>query len=98
MTNHECIRNQPWDIVCRVVKQDGHCAIGHKVGDQVRFTGDEVQGRLCISAMYSMLPKVYAMMYNARFPWLKDQFTAHHVCPDGFNPVMFELVRKEPED
>ncbi|MHA2021326.1 MAG: TIGR04076 family protein [Candidatus Thorarchaeota archaeon] len=50
-----------------------------------------------MSAMYSMIPKVYAMMYNARFPWLKDQCVATHACPDGFNPVMFELIRKEPE-
>ncbi|MCK4484040.1 MAG: TIGR04076 family protein, partial [Candidatus Thorarchaeota archaeon] len=52
------------------------------------------RGKICISALYSMIPKVYAMMHNARFPWLKDQCVATHTCPDGWNPVMFELVRK----
>ena len=33
------------------------------------------------------------MMYNARFPWLKDQCVSTHACPDGFNPVMFEVIR-----
>ena len=64
-----------------------------KVGDEVLFTGDEVKGKICISAMYSMMPKIYAMMYNARFPWLDDQCKSTHACPDGFNPLMYELHR-----
>jgi uncharacterized repeat protein (TIGR04076 family) len=87
MTEADCIRNEPWQITCRVIKQQGTCAAGHKVGDEAR-------GKICISALYSMIPKVYAMMHNARFPWLKDQCVATHTCPDGWNPVMFELVRK----
>ncbi len=35
-TIHECIRTQPWDIICRVIKQEGHCAVGHEVGDEVK--------------------------------------------------------------
>ncbi len=97
MSESKCIRDESWNITVRVVKQEGNCAAGHKVGDEVLFTDEEVKGKLCISAMYSMIPKVYAMMYNARFPWLKDQCVANHACPDGFNPVMFELVRTEPE-
>jgi len=93
MAETDCIRNEPWQILCRVIKQEGTCAAGHKVGDEVLFTGDEVKGKLCISALYSMLPKVYAMMHNARFPWLRDQCVATHACPDGWNPVMFELIR-----
>jgi uncharacterized repeat protein (TIGR04076 family) len=93
MTDSECIRDEPWDILCRVIKQEGSCAAGHKVGDEVLFTGEEVKGKICISAMYSMLPKIYAMMYNAKLPWLKDQCVATHACPDGFNPLWYELHR-----
>lgn len=93
MSDSECVQEKPWQILCRVIEQEETCAASHKVGDEVLFTGDEVKGRICISAMYSMLPKVYAMMYNARFPWLKDQCVATHACPDGFNPVMYELRR-----
>ncbi len=95
MTDKDCIRDAPWSIRCRVKSVKGVCGAGHKVGDEILFTGDEVRGKLCISAMYSMLPKVYAMMYNARFPWLKDQCVATHACPDGTNPVIFELIREE---
>lgn len=95
MSDRSCIRDEPWDIICRVIKQEGTCGAGHKVGDEILFSDNEIKGRICMSALYSMLPKVYAMMYNARFPWLKDQCVSTHACPDGFNPVMFELRRKE---
>jgi len=65
MTDDKCIRDEPWHILCRVVKQEGNCAAGHKVGY-------EVKGKICISAMYSMLPKTSAMLHNAKFPWLDD--------------------------
>ncbi len=97
MTDDNCVRDDPWTIHCRVIKQEGVCAAGHKVGDEIVFTDDEVKGKLCISALYSMLPKVYAMMYNAKFPWLKNQCVATHACPDGFNPVIFELERRPKE-
>jgi len=71
--------------------------MGHKIGDEILITENEVQGKICISALYSMLPKVYAMMYNGRFSWLKNQCVATHACPDGYNPVMFELVRTPKE-
>ncbi len=93
MSNPDCIRDAPWQILCRVIKQEGTCHEGHKIGDEVLFTGNEVKGKICISALYSMLPKVYAMRYNARFPWLSNQCVAPHTCPDGKNPVTFELVR-----
>jgi uncharacterized repeat protein (TIGR04076 family) len=96
MSDSDCIQDDPWQIICRVIKQEGTCHAGHKVGDEVLFTGDEIKGKLCISALYSMLPKVYAMRYNARFPWLSDQCVATHACPDGKNPVIFELVRVQP--
>ncbi|MFW9849502.1 MAG: TIGR04076 family protein [Candidatus Thorarchaeota archaeon] len=96
--NSSCIRDEPWQIKCRVVKQEGTCAAGHKVGDEILFTGDEVKGKICMSAMYSMIPKIYAMMYNARLPWLGEkQCVATHACPDGFNPVIFEVIRVDPE-
>jgi len=93
MTDETCIRDEPWHILCRVVKQEGNCAAGFKIGDEVLFTSDEVKGKICFSAMYSMIPKIYAMMYNARLPWLDDQCVATHACPDALNPLVYELRR-----
>ena len=93
MTESDCIRDAPWQIRVRVKSQEGHCGAGHSVGDEILFTGTEVKGKICLSALYSMLPKVYAMRYNARFPWVENHCKASHACPDGFNPVIFELER-----
>ncbi len=80
-------------IVARVLKQTGHCAAGHQVGDEVVFDGETVDGKICISALYSFLPKVYAMRYGAKFPWVDDPDVSTHACPDAWNPVVFEIRR-----
>lgn len=79
-------------ITAKVISVKGECGI-HKTGDSCTFTTTGVEGRICIHAMYSMLPKVFAMMYDARFPWLEDPDTATHACPDAANPVVFEIKR-----
>lgn len=84
---------QGYKIVARVIRKEGHCQAGHEVGDQVVFDGETVQGKICISALYSLLPKVFAMRYGARFPWLDDPDVATHACPDAWNPVVFEILR-----
>jgi uncharacterized repeat protein (TIGR04076 family) len=80
-------------IVAKVIRQEGQCAAGHKVGDEVVFDGETVQGKICMSALYSMMPKVFAMRYGAHFPWLEDPDVATHACPDAWNPVVFEVRR-----
>jgi uncharacterized repeat protein (TIGR04076 family) len=86
-------RNQKFTIAAKVIRQEGHCEFSHKVGDEVIFDGETVQGRVCISALYSFLPKVFAMHYGATFPWLDDPDVATHACPDAWNPVVFEIRR-----
>jgi len=82
-----------YKVIATVQSVKGHCGFGHQVGDQVVFDGETVQGRVCLSALYSFLPKVFAMRYGADFPWLEDKDVATHACPDAFNPVVFELKR-----
>ncbi len=96
MTDSKCIRNEPWNILCRVIKQEGQCALGHKVGDEILFTPDGVKGKVCVSLLYSVMPKVFAMMHNSYFPWLgQNQCKATHACPDAFNPLVVELERTD---
>lgn len=80
-------------VVVNVKSQKGSCAIGHRVGDIVKMTESGIEGKICIHALYSMLPAVFAMMFEARFPWLKDPDTKTHACPDAVNPVIFEITR-----
>ena len=87
--------SEPYRIVVKVLSVDRTCGFGHKVGDQIVFDGETIDGRVCLSALYSFLPKVFAMRYGADFPWLdadhKD--VATHACPDAWNPVVFEIRR-----
>ena len=81
-------------IEVKVISQTGTCEFGHRVGDTVVFDGQTIRGRVCYSALYSFLPKVFAMRYGADFPWLKTNTdVSTHACPDAYNPVVFEVRR-----
>jgi len=80
-------------VTAKVISQKGTCALGHKVGDSVKFTESAVEGNICIHALYCILPKIFAMMYEAQFPWLDNPDVATHACPDAYNPVVFEISR-----
>jgi uncharacterized repeat protein (TIGR04076 family) len=80
-------------IEVKVASIKGTCGAGHKVGDIARVTEQGVEGKICIHALYSMLPAVFAMMFGARFPWLSDPDKKTHACPDAANPVVFEITR-----
>jgi uncharacterized repeat protein (TIGR04076 family) len=80
-------------IEVKVASIKGTCGAGYKVGDIARVTEHGVDGKICIHALYSMLPAVFALMYGARFPWLSDPDKKTHACPDAANPVVFEITR-----
>ena len=82
-------------VTARVISQKGSCGMGHKVGDEIIFTEDGVQGKICIHALYSFLPKVFAMMFDSQFPWLNDPDISTSACPDAYNPVIFEISREK---
>ena len=82
-------------VTAKVISQKGSCGIGHQVGDEIIFTEDGVQGKICIHALYSFLPKVFAMMFDSQFPWLNDPDISTSACPDAYNPVVFEISRKK---
>lgn len=80
------------EVKVRSVK--GTCGMGHQPGDVVRITDHGVDGKICIHALYSMLPAVFAMLYEARFPWLTENPDRKtHACPDAANPVVFDINR-----
>jgi len=82
-------------VTAKVISQKGSCGIGHKVGDEITFTEDGVEGKICIHALYSFIPKVFAMMFDSQFPWLNDPDVSTSACPDAYNPVIFEISRKK---
>ncbi len=50
-----------------------------------------MENKICIHALYSMMSSVFAMMFDAQFPWLEDPEVKTHACPDAANPVVFEI-------
>lgn len=80
-------------IILKVIAQSGHCELAHQVGDEIICTENGIEGRICIHALYSILPKVFAVMYDAQFPWMADPDVSTHACPDAENPVVFEVRR-----
>ena len=82
-------------VKLKVISQEGFCNLHHKVGDEVIISESGIEGKICLHALYSLLPKAFAIMYGAEFPWVKDGENPRHVCPDSKNPVVFELERVE---
>jgi len=87
----------PHIVTVKVMSQEGTCGLGHKVGDTISFSENGVNGPICIHALYAILPKIFAMMYDARFPWLEDPDVSTSACPDAANPVVFEISRKKAD-
>ena len=85
-------------ILVRVISMEGTCAAGHEAGDEVTFDWDtnEIEGRICLHALYSIMPKVYALAHGADIAFAvadDGSRVARHACPDGYNPVVFELEK-----
>ena len=80
-------------VIAKVISQKGTCNACHKIGDLAEFTEKGVEGEICIHALYSMMPGVFAMMFDSKFPWLKNPDVKTHACPDAYNPVVFEITR-----
>jgi uncharacterized repeat protein (TIGR04076 family) len=82
-------------VKLKVVSQKGICHLNHKIGDKIIVSENGIKGDICIHALYSIFPKAFAIMYGASFPWLKNNENPRHACPDGENPVIFELEKIE---
>lgn len=83
-----------YNIVVTVKSQCGKCIAGHKVGDKIYIGDKSIKGDICLSALTSIMPKVYAMYYDCQYPWLGNNTNiATHPCPDEDNPVIFEIER-----
>jgi uncharacterized repeat protein (TIGR04076 family) len=80
-------------VIVTVKSQRGKCNFGHKVGDTITFDGKTIKGNICYSALMVLLPKIYAMRYEAQFPWAQDKDAIQNACPDAENPVVFEIRR-----
>lgn len=78
------------DVIAKVISQKGHCEVGHKVGDKF-ILGETTPPGMCPFAYCAILPFTAVLQFGGSFPWEKYPDTGHAACPDGDNPVVFEL-------
>jgi len=82
-----------YTLTVTVKKIKGKCDVGHKVGDKIVFDGLRVRGKMCFSALATLMPTIYAFAWGAEFPWNKNRDTTTIPCPDDINQVVFEIKR-----
>ncbi len=87
-------QGESYEVVAKVVSQEGHCAAGHKVGDEF-VIGDMTPPGMCCWAFYVLFPFVSVLQLGGGFPWEPSQHKTTIACPDPANPVVFELRRVE---
>ena len=83
---------EQYKVRVKVVSQKGTCDAGHKVGDHW-IVDKKTPAGICLSAFNSLFPSLRVLMYGGSFPWESDPDVARAACPDGANPVVFELRR-----
>ncbi len=79
-------------VTAKVIKQEGTCEAGHKVGDEFAV-GEMTPAGVCSSAYCAVFPSALALQSGGSFPWEKDADKAIVACPDPENPVWIELRR-----
>jgi len=80
-------------LTAKVISQKGVCSAGHKVGDEFVVSDLTCKG-MCAWAFYSLFPFASVLMYGGKFPWEGDPNKCTVACPDGANPVVFQLTRE----
>ena len=82
-----------YDVAIKVISQKGHCAAGHKVGDEWVISSSLTPAGICLSGLYALFPQLRVLTFGGVFPWGDHPDVATAACPDAANPVVFELRR-----
>lgn len=86
---------QPKDLVIEVVKSDGKCTYGYKVGDKFEIKGLKCPKDFCGAAFHTAFPALFALNFGARFFFMDDPDGIDTVtCPDG-GKIVFKVRRKK---
>lgn len=56
----------------KVISQKGKYSSNRKIRDEIIITEKRVERKICIHTLYSILLKLFAMMYDAKFSWVSD--------------------------
>lgn len=84
--------SERYDVIATVKSVTGECALEHHVGQKFRL-GAKTPAGMCPSAYHAIFPSVRVLQFGGAFPWSTDPDCTEIACPDGENPVVFELRR-----
>jgi 2-dehydropantoate 2-reductase len=86
---------QPKDMVLEVVKSEGKCSYGYKLGDRFEIKGLKCPQGFCGAAFHTAFPAIFALNFGARFFFMDDPEGIDTVtCPDG-GKIVFRVSRKK---
>jgi len=83
---------ESYEVIARVISQEGTCDANHKVGDEFTI-GEKSPPNMCSWAFYTLFPFASVLRFGGSFPWEDDRDKTMVACPDSANPVVFELKR-----
>ena len=86
-----------YDVLEKVISQQGICAAGHKVGDEW-VLGRKTPEGICDAAFNSLIPFKLVLALGGSIPRAADPDVFTVSCPDAQNPVVFELRRLRKPD
>lgn len=74
--------NKNRKIIAEVVKMDGICNAGHKIGDTFELSCHKTGG-LCGFFYHDLFPRISVIQYGGRYPWWSEkQSVFEYVCQD----------------
>jgi uncharacterized repeat protein (TIGR04076 family) len=82
-----------FDLKITVKSQRGECAFKYKEGDVFWVRGGASPEGLCMTALAALMPAISVLSVGGSFPWEPDPDSTCRACPDGDNPVVFEVRR-----
>jgi len=94
------------DLIIEVVKVEGSCAAGYKVGDKIYISGANVDlqksTKVCYWALSSIMPLIFSMQSGiepSEFGFSDEKGVAYIACSDIGKPytrggrVIFKVIR-----
>lgn len=85
----------PKKMVVEVVKSEGKCIYGYKVGDKFETTGLKTVPNFCGAAFHTIFPALFALNFGGKFWFMENPDSIDTVtCPDGGH-IVFKVTRTD---
>ena len=84
-------------VIIEVEKGNQGCIHGHKTGQRMVYEGTRISGDICVSALVSMFPILYALKNGVDLNYADDYGKVRVCCPDYKNLVVFNCCRENKD-